>query len=197
MADADPKETLHDYLRSARASMLWKLDGLSDYDVRRPLTPTGTNLLGLVKHLSIVEVWYFGTAFARPFTEHLPWWDEGADPQADAWATEDETRAQIVDLYERAATHADATIAALDLDARGTVPFWPGSTDVTLHQMLVHALAETTRHAGHADILREQLDGAVGLGLGNSNVPEHDAAWWEAYCARIEQAARRAAPTQG
>jgi hypothetical protein len=63
--------------------------------------------------------------------------------------------------------------------------------------MLVHALAETTRHAGHADILREQLDGAVGLGLGNSNVPEHDAAWWGAYCARIEQAARRAAPAPG
>jgi len=74
MAVADPQETLHSYLRSARGSMMWKLDGLSAYDVRRPLTPTGTNLLGLVKHLSIVEVWYFGTAFDRSFPEHLPWW---------------------------------------------------------------------------------------------------------------------------
>ena len=193
MAVADPKETLHSYLRSARGSMMWKLDGLSAYDVRRPLTPTGTNLLGLVKHLSIVEVWYFGTAFDRPFPEHLPWWDDDAEDTADAWATEDETQAEIVDRYRRAAAHADVTIEALDLDARGMVPFWPGSTEVTLHQMLVHALAETTRHAGHADILRQHLDGAVGMAPDNSTVPEHDAAWWEAHCARIEQAATRAA----
>jgi uncharacterized damage-inducible protein DinB len=197
MAVADPKETLHSYLRSARGSMMWKLDGLSAYDVRRPLTPTGTNLLGLVKHLSIVEVWYFGTAFGRPFPEHLPWWDDDAEDTADAWATEDETQTEIVDRYRRAAAHADVTIEALDLDARGTVPFWPGSTEVTLHQMLVHALAETTRHAGHADILREHLDGAVGMAPDNSTVPEHDATWWEAHCARIEQAAARAAPAEG
>lgn len=59
--------------------MVWKLDGLSEYDVRRPLTPTSTNLLGLVKHLSIVEAWYFGKTFDRPFAEDLPWWDEGAE----------------------------------------------------------------------------------------------------------------------
>jgi hypothetical protein len=95
------KETLHSYLRSARGALVWKLEGLGEYDIRRPLTPTGTNLLGLVKH---------------------------------------------------------------------------------------------NRHAGHADILREQLDGAVGLNAKNSNLPERDAAWWEDYRARVEKAARAAEP---
>lgn len=195
-ADADAKEILHGYLRSVRAALLWKLDGLSEYDIRRPLTPTGTNLLGLVKHLSIVEARYFGETFGRPFPEHLPWWDDYANTNADSWATEDETRAQIVDRYRLVAAHADATINTLDLDAPGRVPWWPGSTDVTLHQILVHVLAETNRHTGHADILREQLDGAVGMSPDNSNLPEHNAEWWENYRARIERAAARAEPTK-
>lgn len=192
MADADAKQILHRYLRSVREALLWKLDGLSEYDMRRPLTSTGTNLLGLIKHLSIVEAWYFGETFGRPFADHLPWWEEDAETNADCWATEDETRAQIVACYRRVAAHADATINTLDLDAPGRVPWWPGSTDVTLLQMLVHVLAETNRHAGHADILREQLDGAVGMNHDNSNLPEHDGEWWENYRARIERAARRA-----
>jgi hypothetical protein len=191
--DADARETLHGYLRSAREALLWKLEGLSEYDIRRPLTPTGTNLLGLVKHLSIVEARYFGETFGRPFPEHLPWWDDDAEPNADGWATEDETRAQIVDCYRRVWKHADATIGALALDAPGRVLWW-GSAEVTLHQILVHVLAETNRHAGHADILREGLDGSAGMSADNSNLPEHDAAWWENYRARIEQAARAAEP---
>ena len=99
---------------------MWKLDGLSEYDVRRPLVPTGTNLLGLVKHLASVELEYFGDCFGRPHGEELPWFDEGAEANADMWATADETRDEIVALYRRAWTHADATIAALDLDAMAT-----------------------------------------------------------------------------
>jgi len=196
VAGPDPKDVLHRYLRSVREALLWKFDGLSEYDVRRPLTPTGTNLLGLVKHLSIVEAWYFGTCFQRPFPEHLPWWDDDADANADCWATADETRAEIVDRYLRVAAHADATIDALDLDAPGRVPWWVGSEDVTLHQLLVHVVAETNRHAGHADILREQLDGAVGMNARNPNLPEHDEAWWAAYRARVEEAARSAASAE-
>lgn len=161
-----------------------------EYDIRRPLTPTGTNLLGLVKHLSIVEARDLGETFGRPFPGHLPWWDEGAEPNADGWATEDEKRVEIVDCYRRVWEHADTTISVLDLDAPGRVPWWPGNAEVTLHQILVHVLAETNRHAGHADILREQLDGAAGMASDNSNLPEHDAAWWENYRARIEWAAR-------
>ena len=169
--------------------MVWKLDGLSDYDVRRPLTPTGTNLLGLVKHLSIGEAWYFGKVFDRPFAEDLPWWDEGAEEQIDMWATADETRAEIIDRYRRVWLHADATINELSPDAAGHVPWWT-EPDVTLSTTLVHVLAETNRHAGHADILREQLDGSVGVRSDNSNVPEHDAAWWDDLRDRIEEAAR-------
>ena len=189
--DADAKKTLHTYLRSVRKAMLWKLEGLSEYDVRRPLTPTGTNLLGLVKHLSIVEAWYFGECFERPFPEHLPWWDDDAELTDDIWVTEDETRTEIVDLYQRVWAHADATIDALDLDAPGQVPWWSNG-DVTLHRMLVHVVAETNRHAGHADILREGLDGAVGMNADNSNLPDRDAAWWENFRARLERAAKAA-----
>ena len=191
MTDDDAKRTLHRYLRQAREAMVWKLDGLSDYDVRRPLTPTSTNLLGLVKHLSIVEAWYFGRTFDRPFAENLPWWDDGAEEQVDMWVTAAETRAEIVERYRRVWLHADATINDLPADAPGHVPWW-SRPDVTLHTMLVHVLAETNRHAGHADILREQLDGAVGLRPDNSNVAEHAAEWWDDLRGRIEEAAQTA-----
>ena len=191
MTGDDAKQTLHRYLRTARESMVWKLDGLSEYDVRRPLTTTSTNLLGLVKHLSIVEAWYFGRSFDRPFAEDLPWWDDDAEEQADMWVTEAETRAEVVGRYRRVQRHADATIDALPADARGRVPWW-SEPDVTLHTMLVHVLAETNRHAGHADILREQLDGAVGMRSDNRNVPEHDAAWWSDLRHRVETAAQAA-----
>lgn len=191
MTDDDAKQTLHRYLRQAREAMVWKLDGLSEYDVRRPLTPTGTNLLGLVKHLSIVEAWYFGKTFDRPFAEDLPWWDDGAEEQIDMWVTAAESRAEIVDRYRRVRLHADVTINDLPTDAPGLVPWWP-RPDVTLHTMLVHVLAETNRHAGHADILREQLDGSVGMRPDNSNVAEHGAAWWDDLRGRIEEAAQTA-----
>ncbi|MDQ1599193.1 MAG: hypothetical protein QOD68_667 [Actinomycetota bacterium] len=191
MTDDDAKRGLHRYLRQAREAMVWKLNGLSEYDVRRPLTPTGTNLLGLVKHLSIVEAWYFGKTFDRPFAEDLPWWDEGAEEQIDMWVTAAETRAEIVDRYRRVWLHADVTINDLPADAPGQVPWWP-RPDVTLHTMLVHVLAETNRHAGHADILREQLDGSVGMRSDDSNVAEHGAAWWDDLRGRIEEAAQSA-----
>ena len=191
---SDPrKDALLHYLTRAREAVVWKLDGLSEYDARRPLTPTGTNLLGLVKHLAMGEATYFGSVFARPFPEPLAWWDDDADPNVDMWVTESETRADVVGLYSRACAHADATITALDLDAVGHVPWW-GRPDVTLHGVLVHVTAETHRHAGHADILREQLDGTAGLNASTSNLPEQDAAWWAAHVARVEEAARRAQP---
>src|SRR5512145_1290942 len=113
----DEKETLHHYLRVRRDSLLGKLDGLSEYDVRRPLTPTGTNLLGLVKHVASVEVDYFGVVFGRPSGRHLPWLDDGAAPDSDMWATADESRADIIELHHFAAAHSDATIEALPADA--------------------------------------------------------------------------------
>ena len=191
MDETDAKKTLHRYLRSAREAVLWKASGLDEYDARRPLTPTGTNLLGLVKHLAMVEAAYFGSVFDRPIPERLPWWDDDADDNADMWVTEAETRDDVVRLYRRVWEHADATIEALDLDAPGKVP-WFSPPDVTLHWMLVHVIAETSRHAGQADIVREQVDGAVGLNPANGNLPEQDAAGWEAHVAQVEAAARAA-----
>ncbi|MFD6761282.1 DinB family protein [Streptomyces roseolus] len=184
------KEHLHNGLRRVREALLWKLDGLGEYDVRRPLTPTGTNLLGLVKHLALLESAYFGMVFDRPFPEPLPRWDDPATHGTDLWATEHETREEIVDRYRRAWAHADATITALPLDAPGHVPWWP-HPDVRLSTVLVHMLAETNRHAGHADILREQLDGATGLRPHHAT--DRDAAARDAHYAQVERAAKAAA----
>ncbi|WP_219462762.1 DinB family protein [Nonomuraea rhizosphaerae] len=193
MIDPTPKATLHRYLRSARESVLWKLEGLSEYDVRRPMTPTGTNLLGLVKHLAGMELGYFGETFDRPSDEPLPWMAEDAEPNADLWATATESREQIVGLYHRACAHADATIDALTLESAGRVPWWPAGRDtVTLHLILTHMIAETSRHAGHADIVRESIDGAIGMRAGNDNLPAVDKAWWEDYLGRLERTAREA-----
>src|SRR3954451_7079903 len=129
MATSDPKADLHRYLQIARDALLWKLDGLSDYDVRRPMVPTGTNLLGLVKHVASVELGYFGETFGRPFDEPLPWLDDDAEPNADMWATADQ------------------------------------------HRILTHIIAETNRHAGHADIVRELIDGMAGFRPHSDNMP--------------------------
>jgi uncharacterized damage-inducible protein DinB len=193
MTEADQKADLQRYLQTARDAMLWKLDGLSEYDVRRPLTPTGTNLLGLVKHLAAVEAGYFGATFGRPFGEAMPWFDEDAEPNADMWATAAEEREQIVGLYHRVWAHADATVDALALDAVGRVPWWPSErAGATLHRILVHVIAETHRHAGHADIVRELVDGQVGLRAGNDNMAPGEGAWWADYVARVEAAAMEA-----
>ncbi|MFF3311648.1 DinB family protein [Streptomyces sp. NPDC002952] len=193
MTASDPKDDLHFYLQSARDALLWKLEGLSEYDVRRPLTPTGTNLLGLVKHAASVELGYLGDTFGRPSGEPLPWLDDGAEPNADMWVPADESRKQIVELYRRAWAHADATIDALPLETVGRVPWWPtGRDEVTLHHAVVRVISDTHRHAGHADILRELMDGAVGMNEGNTSMPTDDSAWWADYRDRLERAARDA-----
>ena len=188
-----PKADLHRYLQIAREALLWKLDGLSEYDIRRPLVPTGTNLLGLVKHVASVEAGYLGDTFGRPFGEPLPWFDDDAELNADMWATPEESRADIVGLYHRVWANSDATIEALSLDALGQVAWWPAERrEVTLHQILIHVIAETNRHAGQADIVRELIDGTVGLRQDNDNMVPGDKAWWDDYRNRLEQAAREA-----
>ncbi|MFE9634580.1 DinB family protein [Streptomyces sp. NPDC006463] len=191
MTESKPKADLLRYLQVAREALLWKLDGLSEYDIRRPLTPTGTNLLGLVKHVASVELGYFGETFGRPSGEPLPWFADDAEPNADMWATADESREQVVGLYHRSWKHSDETIAALTLDAIGHVAWWPEDrSEVTLHQILVHMIAETHRHAGHADIVRELIDGVVGLREGNDNMPPGDQLAWEKHRLRLERAAK-------
>jgi uncharacterized damage-inducible protein DinB len=191
MADYDPKSDLRSYLQEARDAVLWKLNGLSEYDARRPMTSTGTNLLGLVKHLAGLEAGYFGATFGRPFPEQCPGFEDGAEPNADMWATPDETRDQIVGLYQRACAHADATFDALPLETMGRVPWWgKDGSPASLHKILVHMVAETHRHAGHADVVRELIDGSVGYMKDEANMPDRDQAWWESYRDRVERGAR-------
>ena len=185
----DPKFTLHHYLDVARDALVWKLDGVSECDARRPMTPTGTNLLGLVKHVAAVGVGYFGECMGRPFDEPIPWFDEGQHPNADLFVTADETRDEILRFWDAAWRHADASIDELPLDAPAHVPWWSERADVTLQVLLVHMATETHRHAGQADILRESVDGAIGLRAANDNLPEHDPQWWLDYHALVQREA--------
>lgn len=181
---------LIDHLHRAHDTLLWKLDGLDEYDVRRPLAPTGTNLLGLVKHTAATTVGYFGLVFDRPFAEPLEWmFGDDAEDNADMFATADESRDDVLAFDARCWAHVDATLAALDLDSPGRVPWWPGERgEVTLHQVMVHVVAELNRHCGHADLVRELIDGSAGLRADNSNLPPGD--WRTAHHDRLERIAR-------
>jgi uncharacterized damage-inducible protein DinB len=194
MADlGDPKTALHHYLQATRDDLIWKLDGLDEREARLPRTATGNNLLGVIKHCLNVEVGYFGPTFGREFPtpeELVPMQAYEEDPQADWYATESETKDQLIDLYRRVWTFADRTIEELPLDAPGRVQWWrPGRQDVTLHRIIVHVICDLTRHAGHVDIMREQHDGAIGLRRENTNLPDgHD---WPSYVAKLTTLADR------
>ena len=185
----EPKDVLKDYLQGARDVLLWKLEGLSERDMRLPRTPTGTNLLGIVKHALNTEVIYFGPTFGRewPTPEELVSADD-PDPLAGWYATETETAAGIVDLYRRVQAFADETIDAIPLDAIGYVAHW-GGAEVSLHEIMVHKTVDLQRHAGHADVLRQQFDGSVGLLPGHSNLP--DDTDWPAHLQRLTAIAHR------
>jgi hypothetical protein len=183
---SDLKEELQRKLQASRAVMLSKLDGLTEYDRRRPMTPSGTNLLGLVKHLAGLEYLYLGESFGHPAPESMSWIEDGSIWQgADMWAKPDETSEYITGLYRRASAHADGVIAALDLAAPGSVPHWPADKrQTTLAVLLIRMVAETAQHAGHADIIRELIDGKGG--------PDQDAfdeATWQEYVGQIQTAA--------
>ena len=189
----DPKAALQHYLQGARDALVWKLEGLGERDLRMPRTPTGTNLLGIVRHCANVEIGYFGATFAREWPEpDAPLVvgddDYDSDPQADWWVPADVPAAEVVDFYRQVWTFSDATIADLRLDSRGAVPWWPQERrEVSLARIIVHVISDTTRHAGHADILREGIDGAAGLMAVSTNLPDVD---WTAYVDRLTRVAQ-------
>jgi len=191
---SDLKAELHRKLQDSRATLLAKLDGLSEHDRRRPMTPTGTNLLGLVKHLAGLEYGYLGESFNRPAPETMSWVDDGSIWQgADMWAKPDESSEYIVGLYQRACAHADHVIADLDLDAPGSVAHWPpGRRDTTLGVLLIRMVSETAHHAGHADIVRELIDGK-----GGPDQDDFDESGWREYLAHVQAAADAFAPGPG
>jgi Protein of unknown function (DUF664) len=183
----DLKEELHRKLQASRAVLLSKLDNLSEYDRRRPMTPTGTSLLGLVKHLAGVEYGYLGESLGYPPPERLAWMEDGSVWQgADMWARPDESSEYITGLYRRACAHADGVLAVLDLEAPGSVAHWPeGRRGTTLGVLLIRMVAETAQHAGHADIIRELIDGR-----GGPDQDGFDEATWREYVDRIQAAAQ-------
>ncbi len=194
MDDDAARAVLQRYLTTTREAFLWKLEGLSEYDVRRPLTLTGTNLLGLVKHLACGEAGYLGDVMGRPFPEPMVWEDPHAGDDDDLWVRADESRADVLALYARATAHADATLAALPLDTVGEVPWWPEERrHPTLHTLVVHVLTELARHTGHADVLREGLDGTAGLRRDDDNLTRDGDAARATYREQVERAAREAA----
>jgi hypothetical protein len=201
MATSDPKADLRRYLQQGRDALLWKLEGLPEYHIRRPLVPTGTNLLGLVKHVTGCEIGYFGDTFGRPFPGPLPkaFTDTSADaePNADMYAAPDESREMLTSLYRRVWVHSDETMDEVELESTGQVPWWPEETrEVSLHLVLTHMIAETHRHAGHADIVRELIDGSTGLRASNLNLPTGvGPSWWAEYRSRVESAASAAGHT--
>lgn len=180
------KAELQKYLQGTRALMLAKLDGLSEYDRRRPLVPSGTNLLGLVKHLVGIEYVYLGTSVGRPPAKPLPWEEDGTVWEGgDMWALPSESTEYLTGLYRDACAHSDRSIAELDLDTPAEVPHWPeGGRGTTFGALLVRVVDETAHHAGHADIVRELIDGQ-----GGSDAGHMDEAGWSEYYAKIQRAA--------
>jgi uncharacterized damage-inducible protein DinB len=191
VTDTEQKAVFLRYLDAAREGLLWKLDGLSEYDLRRPLTRTGTNLLGIVKHVAMVESGYLGSCFGRPVPDPVPRFDP-AEGNSDMWATADESQDFIVDFYQRVARNSAATVDALALEARGTVPHWPEERrHPTLQELLIRMVGETNRHAGHADIVRESIDGAAGMRPAMTNLPDEGDDWWATYREKLEAVASR------
>jgi len=180
---------LRRYLQESRDRLVSALDGLSEYDIRRPVTPTGTNLLGLVKHLAGNELGYLGNSVGRPAPVTLSWFEDGSVwDGADMWATADQSRAELLDLYHLAWRHSDESIEQLGLDAPASVSWWPeDKRHTTLGSILVRLIAETAGHAGHADIVRELIDGRGGRDHGEFGGAEY----WEPYVAGIQAAADR------
>jgi hypothetical protein len=151
------KETLLAFLDNNRAVMVWKLDGLSEGDARRPMVRSGTNMLGLVKHLAWVERWWFEYNFAGREVD-FPWSDD--DPDADFRVEAEESIADIVTLYEVSVADSNEIIDSADLDDLAAVS--RDGVSRSLRWIVGHMVEETARHAGHADIVRELIDDNTG-----------------------------------
>jgi hypothetical protein len=149
--NTDERETLVAFLDYLRVAIVAKVEGLSDADARRALVPSGTSVLGLVKHLTMVEVSWFQWSFA------------GLDVAIPSDRLTDDDRIDaVVTAYRAACAHNNEIVATTsDLTAMcARKP--PTAEPMSLRWILVHMVEETGRHAGHADILREQLDGETG-----------------------------------
>jgi uncharacterized damage-inducible protein DinB len=152
------KETLARYLDTYRDIIVYKAEGV-DRDVAiRAMVPSGTSLLGIVKHMAYVERWWFQSVISQQDPEFL---GSDDDPDAD-WRIEDgESVEGIIEFYRQECAESRAII-----DGIGSLDdVYPVDDDmVSARRILIHMVEETARHAGHADILRELIDGSTGWG---------------------------------
>jgi len=177
MLQADEKTLLLVHLKRAQQDLLWKLEGLDDAQLRRPMTKTGTNLIGIVKHLTGVTAEYLCSSFGRE-REYFSWESPPDNEElwygGDMWAQPEEQCADIIAAYKRACAASLESIDAMDLDAVGT---HHTGVKVSLRWMILTILSDTLRHTGHADILRENIDGAVGTNPVLPNTVDDDELW--------------------
>ncbi|HVX44473.1 MAG TPA: DinB family protein [Mycobacteriales bacterium] len=156
----DEKQSLHESLDRHREVVLWKLKGLDDAQLRRPMVPSGTNLLGLVKHLASVQFGWFCSCFGRQ-SEWIEW--DPDDYDADARIKPSESTADILAYFARARSATDEVIGSVEIDQSVVPPPGLGPGDpVTLRWILIHVIEDMVRHAGQMDIIRELIDGRTG-----------------------------------
>lgn len=154
----DERSTITGSLDWYRGVVVNKLDGLADVDAARAMTPSGLSVLGVVKHLTIVEIHWFCITFAgEPDT--LP--DTGDDNSPTFAVTAEDTVPAVGAAYRAATERARQVVAGAELDALSAGEAHLRG-QVSLRWILVHMLEETARHAGHLDLMREQIDGRTG-----------------------------------
>ncbi|MPZ28090.1 MAG: DUF664 domain-containing protein [Micromonosporaceae bacterium] len=148
------REVLLRYLRKMRAAVVRTSDGLTDEQQRTPGVPSGTNLLGLIQHLTGVEEHWFQRVFLG----------EDRDPDESMDVPAGTTREEVVAAYRTACARSDEIVRACpDLSTMAQIASPGHDRRASLRMIVAHMIEETARHAGHADILREQIDGATDL----------------------------------
>ncbi|MFC8038880.1 DinB family protein [Paenarthrobacter sp. NPDC057355] len=186
----DRRAQLREYLNDAREAILWKCEGLSDAQARTPLTPTGTHVMGLLLHLAVTESQYFISCLGREIENavirHVI---EADDAQADFLPPPGMTLADAVKIYRETIDAADAVLDEVELNSPAVVEWWIKHRNTTVERLLVHMIAESHRHAGHLDIVREQLDGFVGLRPSAPNIPDLTPGQWEEQQLRLQELA--------
>jgi uncharacterized damage-inducible protein DinB len=151
---ASERDVLLYYLNKMRDAVVRTSGGLTDEQQRTPGVPSGTNLLGLVRHLTWVEEHWFRRVFLDADLDI----DDSMDAPVDA------TRDEVVAAYREACARSDTIVRACrDLSTMAKIAN-PGEDEKdSLRRIVAHMIEETARHTGHADILREQIDGATDL----------------------------------
>lgn len=181
---------LREYLNDAREAILWKCEGLSDAQARKPLTPTGTHVMGLLLHLALTESQYFISCLGREIENPIIRGIINAEDAQGAFLPPPKlTLVDVVKIYRETTAAADAVLDELELDSPAVVQWWIKHRHTTVERLLVHMIAESHRHAGHLDIVREQLDGFVGLRPSAPNIPDLTPAQWEEQRHRLKELA--------